>query len=59
MNTIIFIAGALLGALAAFVFMFICMIFINHKDSKPQKLDENLVRELWKDYLKENGEDGK
>lgn len=59
MNTIIFIAGALLGALAAFVFMFICMIFINRKDSKPQKLDENLVRELWKDYLKENGEDGK
>ena len=59
MNTIIFIAGALLGALAAFVFMFICMTLINHKNGKPAKLDENLVRELWKDYLKENSDDGK
>lgn len=62
MNTLIFAAGLLLGALSAFVFMFITTAISSHervKKVKEQIVSEDLIRELWHDYVKEMKKDGK
>ena len=49
----IFIMGAIIGA--ALALLLLAVIGMAHDNKKPinKQLDENLIRELWKDYIKE------
>lgn len=66
MNTLIFAGGLLLGALSAFVFMFITTA-ITTKNSQKQKqqeavskvLNDDLIKELFMIYMKDQKNDGK
>lgn len=59
MNTLIFAAGVALGALATFVFVFISLVIVARKKNDPSKISENLIKELWDEYIKEMKDDGK
>ena len=62
MSIIIFVAGLVIGALTAFVFMFIVMGLSSRKNRESPKgeyPDAKLIREMWTEYLKETKDDGK
>lgn len=61
MNTLIFAAGIVVGAIATFAFIFIVAALATRdsKEKEASKMSEDLVKELWHEYIREMKDDGK
>jgi len=59
MNALIFAGGIVLGALVTFVFVFIMIAIGNRDKGNSPKMDSDLIKELWHEYIKEMKDDGK